>query len=544
MLRGWPLSVSYWAPSPQRVLLLDVDRLRDSLHAAVLYREQLLEGATDRLKRGLLRLELDALGDERVQETDAMLRNLDHLQGAISNIISRPDIQGSATSSSAPEPPPYPSSTLPPSAQIASYNVSVVANDPSFTVTEDLRRELLMKIYYPQQSWLPQFGRWYSTLTSAAMQRRVFPKELRGTGNFQNSTSQKLMRAIVDVILSSTGDFYNDERHLPDTLSGLCLLNAYAVHREGRGSLPSDLSDLWDNLGSKLRLLTTDLRRGMGEKRTFAFTQTPGKQAETIAPLNKQNKYAPTFFTQHALFRLLQNVGLLHHTKDGNPRDSGEDFNEGTDLTLAITSSLFGDRIPPFISYQWNLRTGLVALEVFLVTFILLENVQVTKGNGSQNRLQFSTLLGEEWTTATSSIQFHKKGTVFDFLVEHYVAPTLSSNPATPISALFPGVMLLAFEAHAHSAVSTQPIQLTTKKFNDIFEIINQRYTFRDAAPLLRAHASLRITIEEGLSALLSSLSGGNFTQEILRTQFGMKTDYDLLYFLVLGFLPTAVALV
>lgn len=265
MQRTWPLSVAFWAPSPNHVLVVDRTRLNDSLRAAALYREQLLEGAADRLKRGLLRLELDALGDEKVKETDALLQNLEQLRGAISELTARPGIQG-AGRVSPPDPPEDradPPRNHPRSGQVASYTISVVPHDPTFTVSEDLRRELLATIYTPQHNWLPQFGRWYTTLTSAAMQRRVFPKELRGTGNFQNSTSQKLMRAVTDVILTATGDFYNDERHLPDTLSGLCLLNAYYyARRGGRGDLPSTLPELWADLGPKLKVLATAVRGG------------------------------------------------------------------------------------------------------------------------------------------------------------------------------------------------------------------------------------------------------------------------------------------
>lgn len=545
--RVWPRTVAFWAPSPKNTITVDRNRLSDSLLAAVHYREQILEGATDRLKKGLLRLELDALGDEKIKETNSLLQNLDQLQDAITELASRPCIrdEGGSHSTGARDNQIGPTGEQMsfPQNRSRSYSISVVQGDPPFTISDDLRRELIAKMYTPQHNWLPNFGRWYTTFTSAAMQRRVFPKELRGTGNFQNSTSQKLMRAVTDVILTVTADFYNDVRHLADSLSGLCLLNAYYVLRNSRANMPTSLPDLWANLGNKLKLLSADLRSRMGDKRTFAFVQTPAKQAETIAPLNRQNKYAPTFFSQHALFQLLRDAGLFPNTKDGDTKDSEDDLNTGSDITLAITSSLFGERIPPFLSHQWNLRAGLISLEVFLLTFILLENVQVTRGSAAQNRLQFKTLLGDEWVTG-DAMQFHKRGTVFDYLVENYMGPTLIENPETPISTLLPGVILLAFEAHAHTTSSTQPIQLTTKKFNDIFEIINQRYTFRDAGPLLRAHASLRISIEEGLSAQLSSLSGGNFAQEILKTQFGVKTDYDLLYFLVLGFLPAAVALV
>lgn len=539
-IREWPLEVAFWAPRPQNTLVINQSQLLESLKIAAAWREQRIAAKSNELKKRLLRQELDALGDSQEKQTRDILKELQQLQDLASRIAptgqtgQAPPPSGGAEGDSpdaAPKSSPGPSAT---------YNVAVFPNDPSFAVSGDLRLELVAQLYGHNQKWLPNFGRWYSTLTGAAMQRRIFPKELKGSGNFQNSMSRKLIDAVLGVVLNITHDFYDDERHLPDTLAAICLANAYYYQKEG-GQLPTEPASLTNRLGDKLKLLLSDLKKDPGERKSYQFAQLPAKQKETIAPLNKQNKYNPEFFRGHALFNLFLNSGLF--PVSGPALDSVYDRAASQDLTLAITSAIFGDSIPPFIVYQWNLRVGLVALEVLLLAFSLVENIQAS-GNSATSRLQLRSLLGDEWQSPGAGVQFHKRGALFDFLVDNYISPSLAHKPSTPVSTLFPGIMLLAFEAqsHASSGGITQLIQLTTKKFNDIFEIINQRYTFRDAGPLIQAQVSLRLTIETGLHSLLTNLSGGNFAREIMKTQFGTRDDYDILYFLVFGFLPTAVA--
>lgn len=110
-------------------------------------------------------------------------------------------------------------------------------------VAGSLAQTLLGNLYGNINQWVPSFGPWYRTMSANAMQRRVFPKQLRGNLNFTNSVSLKLMTEVVAVLEGTTQDFFSDVRHLPDLQAALILSVAYlllqgAPHTSSAPSLP------------------------------------------------------------------------------------------------------------------------------------------------------------------------------------------------------------------------------------------------------------------------------------------------------------------
>ncbi len=71
----------------------------------------------------------------------------------------------------------------------AQYAVSISPTDPPLMVAGSLAQTLLGNLYGNINQWVPSFGPWYRTMSANAMQRRVFPKQLRGNLNFTNSVS-------------------------------------------------------------------------------------------------------------------------------------------------------------------------------------------------------------------------------------------------------------------------------------------------------------------------------------------------------------------
>nr|BEG23010.1 homolog of EHV2 ORF19 DNA packaging tegument protein UL25 [Macronycteris gammaherpesvirus 1] len=535
--RKWHPSVAIWFPNPKNRLHIDKSSLTETKRFALQLRRSIVDNEINRIKVGLLGLELNHLAETQTETTQEILRDLDILEQVTTQMTQ--DIQ-----------PQKPSTPISPTIDkqkptIQSQNqkqdlmITISPDGPTFTVTSDFRTEFLSGLYHRQSQWLPSFGHWYQDMTDNAMQRRVFPKELKGNLNFQNSTSLKLISSVLDTLASVTEDIYTDIRHLSDINAALCLINGYYCLKTGY-QIPTTYSDLLHDLDKKIVLLATDLKQE-NSSTDFSFVISNPNQFETIAPLNKQGTYAADFFSSHKIFLLMAANGMFPHSK--NKPMGGDPLNR--DIVYLITNNVFSQDIPPFMTHQWNLRVGLKALEIFIVVYIILENAHIS-GNTISRRLQLATLLADQYKPQKLN-QVFKRGYLFSFLLTNYVIPCLTHFSNTPASSLFPGVIQLALESvntKLLNVSSNQLINLSGKKYDGIFQILNQKLVFKDIHALIQAQTALRLTVEEGLNLILSKGAPLMSISNIMTTQFGGGDDYDTLYFLVLGCLPVTLPVV
>lgn len=537
--RKWPPSVAFWFPNPKNVLHINRDSLIETRRHAFRLRRSIVDNKINLIKSNLLKLELDHLAQMEIDNAHNVLNDLQMLEHTALGM-------NDTNSSTEPSSPSTPSSSTTngdhpvPSYRNNNLIISISPDGPSFSVDTDFRTEFLSGLYHRQSQWLPFYGQWFSSMTDSAMQRRVFPKELKGNINFQNSTSLKLITSVLDTLASVTGDIYTDVRHLSDINSAICLINGYYCIKTS-SELPETYDDLLSDLDKKIEFLVGELKQDTSQT-DFSYIYSNPKQLETIAPLNKQGTYAADFFNNHKLFYLMNSAGMFTHNRQTQTNSSSIT----RDIVYLITNNVFSQDIPPFLTHQWNMRTGLKALEILIVVYIILENANIS-GNNIHRRLQLSTLLSDQLKKNPSKPnQMFKRGAIFSFLVKNYIVPTLLHYPQTTASDLFPGVVLLAIEAMDMGSTisSNQLINLSGKKYDEIFDILNQKLVFKDTQALIRAQTSLRMTTENGLNLLLSKASPVTSATEIINTQFGGGDDYDNLYFLVLGCLPVTMPVV
>lgn len=429
----------------------------------------------------------------------------------------------------------------PPATQMPNmYSVVISPTDPGFNVKADVRIEFLEDLYLQPLQWLPSYGPWYTALTERAMQRRTFPSPLKGKANFHNSTSQKLMKAILHVVTTATQDYYNDIRHLTDWNAALCLLNGYFCVRTS-SVLPTTYSELIEHLEAKMFLLVTDLKQ-LSLTSSFSFIYGSSEETKSIAPLRKEARFSDAFFSAHKLFNLFQSVGLFPSAKDRAPF-----FQNQQDAVYVITNHIFGPDIPPFLAYQWNLRVGLIGLEILIIVYLCIDLVQIPLRDPNR-RFDLKALLGNKAQSlpTVKPLSLFKKGQVFSFLVNNYVAPCLKHRPDASLSWLFPGVVLLALEAGqpVESLHLTPMVDLTGAQFSLILDLITEQFLHQNASKLLELKTKMRLQLEEGLNNILTKVSPLNFATNILGTHFGVGDSYDMLYFLVLGYIPTPMAVV
>ncbi|AIA62056.1 orf19 [Alcelaphine gammaherpesvirus 2] len=543
-VQRWPKKCVYWAPSPQNVLEINPHRFQESRRSAALYRRHVVESKLHLIKKELLKAELDNVVQTNLANSQAITNYLTTLEELANSLVDRaqqPDCpsQGARRQqqdSNAPKP--APDVPLPPSKENTT-TVVIAPGDSGYTFSVSFLSEFLSGLYATSASWLPSYGPWFTAMTANAMQRRVFPKELKGTTNLKNSTSLRLITEVLGAVASATVDFYTDLRNMSDFNAALCIINAYHCKTQGH-PLPTSREELLDNLGSKIATLVADLKGLSSDSNTgFSFLFSSGQQAATIAPINSDGRYSKDFFSTHKIFRLLVDKEVVLLPNFTNIPGAAD----GPDYIYALTSSLFSENVPPFGSYQLNLRSGIKGVEYLMLVYLTLANAQLSKPDG--RRLHLRALLGAAFEHS-SRVQLFKRDEVFTFLMKEYVAPILARNDNVSTTELFPGMALAALEVG--NQITFDPskhfVNLAGTKFTKIFNVLNQKLMFKNARDLLVAKSELRVALENGLAATLSSISPVNAIVDVIRKQFGGGDDYDRLYFLVLGCLPVTVAVV
>lgn len=418
------------------------------------------------------------------------------------------------------------------------YSVTICPIDPSFVVYKQLQTELISSLYGNSFQWMPYYGPWIKSLTNVAMQKRTFPKQLKGNANLMNSTSMKLITEIIEIALETNNDFFTDIRHLSDVNSALCLLAAYFCKTK-KVSLPTTYDELLKLIAPSIECIIHDLKHKNTHGSFNLFVEINEDQQPSLLPLKNASSYKKNAFSDNKLYNLLHaaNIFSLNGKKDTTFSQDIE-----ADVTYTITTTIFNSDIPPFISYQWNLRSGLAAINIFILIYLITENAQMT--SSPDRRLQLSTLISQEFNNKQTKTKVFSKSEIFYFLINNYVIPTLKNYPQKSVTSLFPGIVFLSLEMENISSASQTSqllINLTDKKYEPIFEIINQKYIFQNIDAMINARTKIRLSVESGVSAILNKPSPSSVASDILKQQFSAADDYDRLYFTVIGCIPIPV---
>ncbi len=212
-----------WAPSLRNSLRVSPEALRVSPEALELAEREAERARSERwdrcaqvLKNRLLRVELDGIMRDHLARAEEIRQDLDAVVAFSDGLESMQVRSPSTGGRSAPAPPsPSPAQPFTRLTGNAQYAVSISPTDPPLMVAGSLAQTLLGNLYGNINQWVPSFGPWYRTMSANAMQRRVFPKQLRGNLNFTNSVSLKLMTEVVAVLEGTTQDFFSDVTRLP-----------------------------------------------------------------------------------------------------------------------------------------------------------------------------------------------------------------------------------------------------------------------------------------------------------------------------------------
>lgn len=545
-----------WAPSLRNSLRVSPEALELAEREAERARSERWDRCAQVLKNRLLRVELDGIMRDHLARAEEIRQDLDAVVAFSDGLESMQVRSPSTGGRSAPAPPsPSPAQPFTRLTGNAQYAVSISPTDPPLMVAGSLAQTLLGNLYGNINQWVPSFGPWYRTMSANAMQRRVFPKQLRGNLNFTNSVSLKLMTEVVAVLEGTTQDFFSDVRHLPDLQAALILSVAYLLLQGGSSHqqrpLPASREELLELGPESLEKIIADLKAKSPGGNFMILTSGNKEARQSIAPLNRQAAYPPGTFADNKIYNLFVGAGLLPTTAALNvPGTAGRD----RDLVYRIANQIFGEDVPPFSSHQWNLRVGLAALEALMLVYTLCETANLAEA--ATRRLHLSSLLPQAMQRRKPAVAsagmpgaypvqtLFRHGELFRFIWAHYVRPTVAADPQASISSLFPGLVLLALELKLMDgqAPSHYAINLTGQKFDTLFEIINQKLLFHDPAAMLAARTQLRLAFEDGVGVALGRPSPTLAAREILERQFSASDDYDRLYFLTLGYLASPVA--
>ncbi|AAK38219.1 ORF11 [callitrichine gammaherpesvirus 3] len=533
-----------WAPSVRNMLRVHPGAIRRAAQMSRMARVDGWNQFSYATKAGLLKFDLDNVVREHLQATDDILTDLE----TVANIVSVMDAHDDRADKIDPRGDPNDQTREETPVSFPSpgqYIVMVVQGDPGLTVTKSLSQTFLRNLYATPTVWVPSYGPWFRSMSANAMQRRFFPKQLRGNLNFTNSVSLKLMTEIMAVVSETTDDFYTDARNLPDIHSAMCLSVGYYCQRtKSTTPIPKTFSEMFDLMPAALEFIMNDIKSLEPRGNYMITTGVDDGGRKSMAPLKQQAVYSPGFFANNKLYNLLIGAEALPTASSLSVPGRTDD----RDIIYQLTMRLYGDNVPPFQSYQWNLRAGLGALESLILAYVLFETTSL--GESATRRLHLDQILPQIPDIAQTRIRNPplqlRRGEAFSFLWKNYVYPTLHTQPNTSVSSLFPGLVLTALEMYQRResgySTSALTINLTGHKFDTLFEIINQKYLFHDPTAMLQARIQLRMAFEEGLGDLLNKPSAVITAMEIMENQFLAGDDYDRLYFLTLGYLPSPIA--
>ncbi|ADD10449.1 pyruvoyl decarboxylase-like protein [Murid betaherpesvirus 1] len=465
----------------------------------------------------------------------------------------------------------------------------VTPNDPPISYSTDFRGELVETIFNVSQAWTFSFGSWYYRLKRWLYNQPRWRRVYRLTQIESLSVSQELLMGVLNAVEQVTV-YPGHDTVVSDLEVAACLLAAYQAALDPRAAVPTTVEGVLRDSGRVLRALSDDIaaeiaRRPSGGN-AFAYKDPPGLRF--YAPVQQGRRYAAGTFDENALVAVLLRRGAIAQVPggatgvaaaaSGGPGSSAAAAVASrevmsrlsgavSDDVLALwTLRLFGKRlsgvVPNLLQEQHYLRSGLTAVLCLLFLWKLLNSESVFSGRAGKFSLRdvFPDLCGgRDAPPPVEREEGFAGGCVknFEFMMERYVVPWYSRDPAVTVSQLWPGLVLLLYcESHRSGwDLSRRPFEHATadgvssaagvlhvqaSRFNPLVDYMLLQQT---AAPdkdvdRLAAHDFALFHCENGIGRLLSITLPKHRVLTLGQQFFNLQNVYDSMYFFVLGFLP------
>ncbi|AAU93323.1 minor capsid protein [Hawaiian green turtle herpesvirus] len=435
-----------------------------------------------------------------------------------------------------------PAAAAPSPATEGRSGVQIVKNDAPFLFGgESLQLDFLRTVFVAEGS--PGFGVWYKKLQAYA--EAAEPALNRIVNIREGRTSQSFLAAVLRTLRSVT-QLYVGRNEYTGFETGVLILGMLQESIDGR-RLEGGFEELLLTLDQSLAIFEKALDRE--KKLSFQFGVSDTDRRVHLFGTPPVGRYAKGLLDAHTVYRLLVREGVLAPSKGGELRGQqtvvDPDDARRLDRTAGRAADLFPGRPLLRINRQETLvRAGIDAACYLLLLKRLVHNTDVYDPSGVRFRLQAFVgggLSARLRRGAEAGAGNASRDSNFQFLLRRYVLPLYQRDKAgTEISTLFPG--LLALVLAGFRSVNRRDAVVAGADYEQLTRFVIGLLTKRDRAAedVVLNHDAITLEAERGLGQLLSvPLLRSALRENGTLDQFDARADYDLLYFLCLGFIPT-----
>ncbi|UHJ15532.1 UL25 DNA packaging virion protein [Bovine alphaherpesvirus 5] len=443
--------------------------------------------------------------------------------------------------------------------------VQIAKNDPPLEYDTTLAADLLAMVYTARAGGGSAgivFGTWYRTLQDRLIAER--PLATRGMDYRDGRMSRTFMAAAVAALQSSGRMYVGNRAYSAFECAVLCL---HLAHRATVGGARSPVTfvGLVEQLPAYLDALARAIDEGAARRVQYAFDFERLPRGQFQAPGGGAGRYERGALEAHAVVAALQRLRVLPaipgalggggaapaRAADADGVAYVDDVHRAAGAFLARAQNLF------LAEDQSLLRATVDAITALLLVRRLLWNGNVY-ADKLRNNFQIGTLVpgaaapGEVARGADGgpdgAVGARSGDANLTFLCTRYVARVYEACPEVEVTQLFPGAAALALDALAPRSAAGAPRAISVaggRHQGGLLRLVALELENRHrAAPapvveVVAAHDAVALQYERGLGVLMQQPRLRRALDETRRlSQFNVASDYDLLYFLCLGFVP------
>lgn len=449
---------------------------------------------------------------------------------------------------------------------------AIAACDPEIYFSSDFRGEVMDTVFGTSQAWSYACGPWYYKLKRWLFPQQQWRRVYRLTQIDSLCISQELLSGVLSAVESATV-YPTYDCLMSDLEAAACILAAYHASLDDQ-TMPQygDVGEVLSHLPRLMKLMAEDVNIELSERvqsgasasNLYAFRDP--SDMRFFIPTYSGRHYGNSTFADHLLVAVLIRRRVLVRLP-GHGRAVGDTAVDERVTGRAVDDLLFvwtrrllhrrlGNGVPVIVHEQQYLRLGLTAIaSMFLVwRTVNAESVFGTRrgkfsltdviGEGSATRCEESGFVGD---------RVHN----FDYLVSGYVCRWYALDKAVTVSQLFPGLVIVcviestksgwdprhraSWERDAAQSSSDVVAVQPTRVDPIVSYMFTQCSTTQMDSRRLEAHDILLFHYENGLGRMLSVSLPRHRMSALAGSLFNVMDAYEMIYFLVLGFLPTAV---
>ncbi|AAG27208.1 virion protein [Cercopithecine alphaherpesvirus 9] len=441
--------------------------------------------------------------------------------------------------------------------------VQVVKNDAPLQYDTNFQIDFLTLVYVERSrgNSMPSvvFGPWYRTIQERLIIER--PIAARSIDYRDARISQTFMNTAITA-LQSCGKMYVGERlYSAFECAVLCL---YLVHRELSvitPHTPVTFKHLINQLPDYVETLSS--HSNLRNARSYHFSYEKLPKDHFHAPSG--GKYEFGALLPHVILTTLTDLQILPPAPGQFPHGKitsivDKDKNVYVDKVQRAAATFLQRAQNIFLMEDQSLlRLTINTITTLLLLKRLLWNGNVY-GDKFKNNFQLGLLVMGAADKAKEDLllrgatgndsKIKSDNNNFRFLCENYILPLYVANPTTEITEMFPGVAALCLDAFGqlhHGTLGRVVIDISSGQYQDqlmrliALELENRRKpaTSVPVTSVILAHDSVMLQYERGLGLLMQQTRLRMILEESRRlAQFSVNSDYDLLYFVCLGFIP------